>query len=56
LGSDDIHISPDIVLVFVSIDPDKRLKLYKLLSEKASVKSFPALSEGQLVTFLQQKL
>lgn len=56
LGGDDIHMSPDIILVFVSIDPDKRLKLFKILSEKATVKSFPALSDWQLVTFLQQKL
>ncbi len=48
--------SPDIILVFVSIDPDKRLKLYKLLAEKATVKSFPALNEWQITTFLQQKL
>jgi DNA polymerase III delta subunit len=49
-------LSPDILLVFVSIDPDKRLKLYKTLAEKATIKSFPSLSDGQLITFLQQKL
>lgn len=56
LWDDDIHISPDVLLVFVSIDPDKRLKLFKILSEKATVKAFPALSDWQLITFLQQKL
>lgn len=56
LWADEIMLSPDILLVFVSIDPDKRLKLFKTLSEKATVKSFPALSDWQLVTFLQQKL
>lgn len=56
LWDDSINLSPDILLVFVSIDPDKRLKLYKILSEKAQIKSFPALSDGQVITFLQQKL
>lgn len=56
LGGEEIILSPDVLLVFVSIDPDKRLKLYKILSEKATVKSFAALSEWQTKTFLQQKL
>ena len=56
LWAEEIMLSPDILLVFVSIDPDKRLKLYKTLAEKATVKSFPALSDWQLTTFLQQKL
>lgn len=33
-------LSPDTILVFVSIDPDKRGKLYKLLTEKAQNKTF----------------
>lgn len=56
LGAEEIMLSPDILLVFVSIDPDKRLKLYKTLADKATVKSFPALSDWQLITFLQQRL
>jgi DNA polymerase III delta subunit len=46
----------DILLVFVSLDPDKRLKLYKLLSTQATVKEFPMPTDAQLHTFLQQKL
>ncbi len=56
IGESERTFSPDVILVFVSIDPDKRLRLYKLLSEKATQKSFPSLSDGQITTFLQQKL
>ncbi|MBP6085881.1 hypothetical protein KA478_01545 [Patescibacteria group bacterium] len=56
LGDDDIHLSPDIILVFVSIDPDKRLRLYKILSEKASVKSFPELNEAKIAEFIKGQL
>ncbi len=56
LGEDDIHLSPDIILVFVSIDPDKRLRLYKILSEKASVKSFPELNEAKIAEFIKGQL
>lgn len=33
-------LSPDTVVVFVSYDPDKRLKLYKSLSETVQIKEF----------------
>ncbi len=56
LSEEQRTFSPDVILVFVSIDPDKRLKLYKLLSEKATIKSFAALNDWQITTFLQQKL
>ncbi len=46
----------DVIMVFVSLDPDKRLRLYKILSEHATIKSFPTPNEGNIHTFLQQKL
>lgn len=34
------YLSSDTIIVFVSYDPDKRLKLFKALSETAQVKEF----------------
>ena len=34
------YLSADTIVVFVSYDPDKRLKLFKALSETAQLKEF----------------
>lgn len=56
LDREDSFLPPDTIIVFVSLDPDKRGKLYKLLLQKASVKDFPSLTNKQLYTFLKQEL
>lgn len=48
--------SPDVLLVFVSIDPDKRLRLFKALEKKAHVKAFPAIDDKKVLAFIEQKL
>jgi DNA polymerase III delta subunit len=48
--------SPDVIIIFVSLDPDKRFKLFKILSEKANIKTFPNLNDAQITGFIQQKL
>ncbi len=46
------YLSPDTIVVFVSYDPDKRLKLYKALSEIAQVKEFKTPNAPGLKKFL----
>lgn len=48
--------SPDVILIFASVDPDKRVKLYKLLAEKATVKGYEIAKEKELIWFLQERL
>ena len=56
LDKESQQFSSDIILVFVSVDPDKRLKLYKTLEKKAHIKSFPAPSDKQIIDFIKAKL
>lgn len=49
-------LSSDVILVFVSVDPDKRLKLYKILEKEAHIKSFPVLNDKQIIDFIKDKL
>lgn len=50
------YLSADTVVVFVSYDPDKRLKLFKALSETAQVKEFKTPNAPWLKKFLAQRL
>lgn len=50
------YLSADTVVVFVSYDPDKRMKLYKQLSEIAQVKEFKTPNAPGLKKFLAQLL
>ena len=56
LDKETQSFSSDVILVFVSVDPDKRLRLYKILEKKAHVKSFPALNDKQIMDFIKEKL
>lgn len=47
------YLSADTVVVFVSYDPDKRLKLYKALSDVAQVKEFNTPNAPGLRKFLK---
>jgi Mg/Co/Ni transporter MgtE len=50
------RISDDVIMIFVSLDPDKRGKLYKLLNEKAQLKAFPIPSESTRREYIRQWL
>ncbi|NOZ44473.1 MAG: hypothetical protein GXP45_05045 [bacterium] len=45
----------NVLLLMVSYKPDKRLKLYKFLQDKAQIKAFPRLSPVQLKLFIKKE-
>lgn len=55
-SSEQSPLSPDTILIFVSIDPDKRSKLYKLLTEKAQNKTFAIPTPSAYTTFIRDQL
>lgn len=50
------YLSADTIIIFVSYDPDKRLKLFKALSETAQLKEFNTPNAPWLKKFLVSKL
>ncbi len=49
-------IPDDVIICFVSFTPDKRIKLYKFLSENITLKNYEKLKESELRNFIKQKL
>lgn len=50
------NISQDNVIIFISYSPDKRTKLYKLLSKKTELKKFNKLKWIELNNFVKENL
>ena len=50
------RIPDDSLLVFISSTPDKRLRLYKFLEKKATVKEFVQLKHNDLEQFVKREL
>jgi len=50
------EIPEDVLLMFVSYQPDKRLKLYKFLQKVAEIKIFSLLNSVQINLFIKEQL